>query len=44
MNLGYVWLGGLVIGVPLIVGGHLLYHWWWCRQWDKAHRNCCRKA
>lgn len=32
---GLCWMGGLV-------GGALLYHWWWCRRWDREHAGCCR--
>jgi len=41
VNLGYVWLGGL-LGCAGIVAGHLLYHWQWMRRWDREHRGCCR--
>ena len=36
----YAWLGyaiGVLLGCAGIIAGHLLYHWQWCRRWDREH-------
>jgi hypothetical protein len=30
-------LFGWGLGVLVILGVQLAYHWWWCRRWDRKH-------